>query len=191
VKKIYLIRHGETAWTLSGQHTGATDIPLTENGKKQAHLLAHRLQGLKFQSVLVSPMQRARQTCALAGFAEEAIEDPMLVEWNYGKYEGITSDAIHQTDPKWNIFLQGAPGGESVADIQHRTDKLLQTCVKTKGNIVIFSHGHFLRALAVRFIELSIADGKHLSLFPGSVSILAFENTIPAIYLWNDISHLI
>jgi len=191
MKKIYLIRHGETAWTLSGQHTGTTDLPLTENGKKQAHLLAQRLQGLKFQSVLVSPLQRARETCAIAGFADQAVEDPKLVEWNYGRYEGFTSQEIHQTNPKWNIFLQGAPGGESVADMQHRTEKVLQACAKTQGNIAIFSHGHFLRSLAVRYIELAIADGRHLSLFPGSISILAAENNIPAISLWNDISHLI
>ncbi len=191
VKRIYLIRHGETEWTLSGQHTGTTDIPLTQNGRKQAHLLAQKLQSLKFQSVYVSPMQRAKETCAIAGFADQAKEDPLLVEWNYGKYEGITSQEIHQTNPQWNIFLQGAPEGESVADIQRRTEKLLQIYAKTPGNIAIFSHGHILRSLAVRFIELPIAEGRHFSLFPGSISILASENTMPAIYLWNDIFHLI
>src|SRR5580692_1590578 len=113
MKKIYLIRHGETAWTLSGQHTSLTDIPLTENGEKQAHLLAKRLAKLQFEKVFVSPLQRAKNTCFLAGFEDQAIVDPKLVEWNYGKYEGSTSEEIHQKHPKWNVFFHGAPGGES------------------------------------------------------------------------------
>jgi probable phosphoglycerate mutase len=191
VKKIYLIRHGETEWTLSRQHTGATDIPLTENGIEQAHLLAERLKGREFKAVFASPLLRSRQTCEIAGFSDEAVFDPRLVEWNYGAYEGLTTKQIHAQDPQWNIFQNGAPDGESVEDIQHRTAGVLKEILAIQGDVAIFSHAHFLRALAVRFIDLSIIEGRHFTLFPASISILAYENASPAISLWNDISHLV
>lgn len=191
MKKIYLIRHGETEWTISGQHTGTTDIPLTENGIKQAHRLAKRLKDREFRAVFASPMLRSRQTCEIAGFSDEAVFDPNLVEWNYGAYEGLTSQQIHAQDPQWNIFQNGAPDGESVEDIQHRTARVLKTVQAIPGDVAIFSHGHFLRSLAVRFIDLSIIKGRHFILFPASICILAHENASPAISLWNDISHLV
>lgn len=191
MKKIYLIRHGETEWTLSGQHTGLTDIALTQNGKQQAHLLAQKLKGHKFQAIFVSPLKRAYETCQIAGFAEQAIIDPRLMEWNYGDYEGLTSKQIQVDNPHWNIFNNGAPHGESVADIAQRIRNLLHSFQELNNDIAVFSHGHFLRALAVSFIELEIEKGKHFSLFPGAVCILTQEKTSPAISLWNDISHLL
>lgn len=190
MKKIYLIRHGETEWTLSDQHTGTSDIALTENGKKQAQALAKRLNSELFQKVFVSPMIRTRQTCQIAGFSQQAIVDSNLVEWNYGKYEGLTSKEIHQKSPHWNVFLNGAPSGENVENIKLRTTQLLQAFQKIQGNIAVFSHGHFLRALAVAYIEQPIQMGRHFSLFPAAISILSYEKSIPAICLWNDISHM-
>lgn len=191
MKKIYLIRHGETEWTLSGQHTGTTDISLTKNGKQQSELLAKRLKNHPIEKVFVSPMQRALETCKITGLADRAIVNPLLVEWDYGQYEGITSKEIHKTHPQWNIFLNGAPGGESVDDIKQRALKLLHILENTSGTIALFSHGHFLRSLAVCFIDLPIAAGRHFTLIPASIGILSYENQIPAISLWNDISHLV
>ena len=191
MQKIYLIRHGETEWTLSGQHTGLTDISLTPNGKQQAHLLKKKLKDHSFQAVFVSPLKRAYETCQIAGFAEQALVDSRLMEWNYGDYEGRTSTQIHVDHPHWNIFNNGAPHGESVADIAERTKNILHSFQEFNNDIAVFSHGHFLRALAVSFIELEIEKGKHFSLFPGAVSILTKEKTVPTISLWNDISHLL
>lgn len=190
MKKIYLIRHGETEWTLSGQHTGSTDIPLTEKGIKQAESLAKRLKGHHFKAVLSSPRQRALHTCEIAGLAQNVHVDPKLAEWNYGSYEGLTSKQIHVHDPKWNIFHNGGPGGESVLDIQKRCDAVLKEIASIAGDVAIFSHGHFLRALTMRFIDVALIKGNQFLLVPASLSILSIAHDVSALSLWNDISHL-
>jgi len=187
---IYLIRHAETEWARSGRHTSFTDIPLTEKGEKQAALLGSRLKTYSFKSVFVSPLLRATQTCQLAGFGDVAQTEPLLVEWSYGKYEGWTRSAIEREIPDWNVFLYGAPGGETAQDVQARCFKMLQLMQKVQGDVALFSHGHFLRAFTAVYIQLSITEGRHFTLHPASLGILADENEAPAIRLWNDISHL-
>ena len=189
-QKIYLIRHGQTEWTISGQHTGITDIPLTAKGALEAECVGKRLQKQLFDKVLVSPLQRAKKTCEIAGFMDRAIIEPSLRECNYGEYEGKRSKDIHEIRPNWNIFLHGAPGGESIRDIENRAAYICRILQETQGDVAIFSHGHFLRALAAYFIHLSIAAGRHLLLSPAALCILSYERTIPVISLWNDTSHL-
>jgi broad specificity phosphatase PhoE len=184
-KKIYLVRHGETEWTLSGQHTGSTDIPLTLNGEQQARMLRDKLAHLSPLSVFTSPLQRASRTCELAGFHQAQI-DPDLVEWNYGDYEGLTSQKIHKTQPDWTIFKNGAPHGESLKDVQSRADRILSKLEEIQGNIMLFSHGHFLRVLATRWLQLPVQDGRLFALFPASVSILGFEKNTKVLQLWNS-----
>jgi broad specificity phosphatase PhoE len=190
-RQIFLIRHGETEWSLSGQHTGTTDIPLTKKGEKEAHLLGKRLKTYSFEHVLTSPLRRAQQTCEIADLSQQAEIDPDLAEWNYGAYEGLTTSEIWKTEPDWNIFLKGAPGGESLAAISSRIHRVLERLTECKGDIAIFSHGHFLRALATRWLNLPIREGKGLLLSPASLSILGFERQNPVLALWNDVSHLI
>jgi broad specificity phosphatase PhoE len=189
-KKIYLIRHGETEWTLSGQHTGKTDIPLTKNGENQAKLLGTRLRGHSFQSIFTSPLQRAQQTCALTGLLKTAQIDPDLVEWNYGDFEGMTSAQIRKIQPHWSIFSNGAPNGESVAAVGARADKVLAKIQSIQGDVALFSHGHFLRVLAARWLQLPAQEGRLFALFPGSLSILGFEKNVHVLSLWNDTSHI-
>lgn len=187
-KKIYLIRHGETQWTLSGQHTGITDIPLTKNGEKQAEEIGDKLRGHPFHSIFTSPLARAKQTCQIAGLLKNAIVDPTLVEWNYGDYEGKTSLEIWKTQPHWTIFSSGAPHGESVADIGARAKKFLAKIQSIHGDVALFSHGHFLRVLAACWLQLSAHEGRLFALEPGSISILGFEKKTPVLLLWNDTS---
>jgi len=189
-KKIYLIRHGETEWTLNGKHTGMTDIPLTKNGELQAKLIRRRLRGHTFQTILSSPLQRAARTCEIAGFLTKARLDPDLVEWNYGAFEGRTTAEIQEKMPHWNIFSNGAPGGESPTDMTARVNKVLTKIQSLHGDIALFSHGHFLRALSARWLQLPIQEGRLFALFPASVSILGFERNTHVLTLWNDISHL-
>ncbi len=187
--QIYLIRHGETAWSLTGQHTGRTDVPLTENGQRQAIQLRERLQGLAFTHVLTSPLQRASRTCGLAGFGSVAKNVPDLVEWDYGDYEGKTSVAIREQQPDWNIFQQGCPHGESVAHIAQRADRVLAALRLQDGTVAVFSHGHFLRALAVRWIGLPLLAGRHFTLDTASISILGHDPhsaSNPVISVWNS-----
>jgi probable phosphoglycerate mutase len=189
-RKIYLIRHGETTWTLSGQHTGSTDIPLTSKGEQDALLLGKRLKGHTFEKVLTSPLKRAEHTCELTGLLKHAYTDPDLIEWNYGDYEGLTTQEIRKQDPNWTIFDRGAPNGESLTDVTARANKILAKIHSSHGDICIFSHGHFLRVLAARWLNLSSLEGKHLLLSPSSLSILSYERTTPVLALWNDTSHL-
>ncbi len=151
---IYLARHGETAWTLSGQHTGLTDLPLTEHGEQNAIHLGERLKGLAFAKVFTSPLQRARRTCELAGFDAVAEIDPDLVEWNYGDYEGLTSAQVHAKNPDWKLFRDGCPGGETVAQIGARADRVVARVRAIQGNVLLFSSGHILRVLASRWLGL-------------------------------------
>jgi broad specificity phosphatase PhoE len=185
---IYLARHGETAWSLTGQHTGLTDLPLTPRGERNATRLAQRLRPVTFSAVFTSPLERARRTCALAGYADVAVLDPDLVEWNYGDYEGLTTDQIHHKNPTWNVFLDGGPGGESPAEVSARADRVVKRLRELDGNILLFSSGHFLRGLAARWLNLPIATGQYLALDTASLSVLGYDRTPgrAVIRLWNE-----
>jgi broad specificity phosphatase PhoE len=188
VEQICLIRHGETAWSLSGQHTGRTDIPLTEHGEEQARGLAERLRGTNFAAVFVSPLQRARRTCELAGLSAAARVDTTLHEWDYGEYEGMTRAQIRTRQPDWDVFRDGCPGGESPQQVQARADGVLARLRALDGRVAIFSHGHFLRSLGVRWIELPIQYGRNVGLNAAAISQLGYEHQSleePAIELWN------
>lgn len=184
-KKIYLIRHGETEWSLSGQHTGITDIPLTENGRKMAKQFLPLADSLKDAWVLTSPLERARMTCDLAGFGAHAQIDRDLMEWNYGDYEGLTTKKIHETRPDWELFRDGCPGGESPPQVSTRVDRLIGKLRAVEGNAVLFAHGHILRALAVRWIELPVMNGCHFVLDTATISILGDYRGIPTMDRWN------
>lgn len=189
---IYLARHGETAWTLSGQHTGLTDLPLTEHGEQNARRLGERLKGLTFAKVFSSPLQRARRTCELAGFGAAAEVDPDLVEWNYGKYEGLTSAQVHTENPDWKLFRDGCPGGESVAQIGARADRIVARVRAAQGNVLLFSSGHILRVLAARWLGLEPSGGQYFLLSTAALSQLGYEHDVsePVIRLWNDTNHV-
>lgn len=170
--KVCLIRHGETTWSLSGQHTGKTDLDLTAHGEDQARSLAPTLQAMGFTQVLVSPRLRARRTCELAGLGGRAEVEPDLAEWDYGQHEGRRSVDIRQDDPDWDIWRDGCPGGESPADISERADRLIERLAGMGGTVALFSHGQFGVALATRWIELPLIEGQHFTLHPASVSLL-------------------
>lgn len=192
--RIYLIRHGETAWSISGQHTGRTDIALTARGEQQARRLADPLRDLLFTRVLSSSRQRAKHTCALAGFAAAARVEPDLAEWDYGNYEGLTSAEIHDLNAGWNIFRDGCPGGESPAQVSARADYMLENLRLLDGNVALFTHGHFGRVLATRWIGMPIAGARHFALSPASLSILDYDPHHPDVAVitqWNSTAHLI
>jgi broad specificity phosphatase PhoE len=189
---IYLARHAETAWTVSGQHTGLTDLPLTERGKQDARNLGERLKALAVAKVFTSPLQRAACTSELAGFGAAAEPDPDLMEWNYGKYEGLTSQEIYAQRPDWQIFRDGCPGGESPEQVGERADRVLSRVRAVQGNVLLFSSGHFLRVLAVRWLGLAPAAGRYLLLGTASLSALGYEHNLsePVIRQWNDMNHI-
>lgn len=187
MKEIYLIRHGETEWSREGKHTGLTDISLTEKGEKEALTLGKRLKGIHFDHIFSSPLKRVKETCTICGFNPQI--DKALLEWNYGAYEGVTSEEIYKTYPDWNIFTHGAPGGESTDDIVKRVDHFLKKIESLDGNIALFSSGHISRALTIRWLELPIQEGKRFSLSTGSLSILGYEHKNRALKLWNDIPY--
>jgi probable phosphoglycerate mutase len=189
---VYLARHGETAWSVSGQHTGRTDLPLTERGERNARLLGDRLAKVTFARVFTSPLQRARRTCALAGFGNAAEVDVNLVEWNYGDYEGMRTAEIHARRPDWQLFHDGCPNGESPAQVGARADLVVTRLRSVPGDILLFSSGHFLRVLAARWLGLGPSSGSLLALATASLSILGYENDAshPVIQLWNDRHHL-
>lgn len=187
---IYLLRHGETKWTVTGQHTSITDLPLTENGVLEAKALAKSLEGIAFDHVFCSPLLRARETCKIAGFSRVAHYDDALFEWRYGAYEGKTSQEICKEHPGWNIFTSNPPGGETAEEIRCRIDAFLAKIKPLKGAIALFSSGHISRALAARWVGCPVSFGKSLILSTASKSILSFEHGHPAIALWNDTSHL-
>jgi len=190
---IYLARHGETVWSATGQHTGRTDLPLTERGEDNAQRLRERLTGLVFAKVLTSPLQRAKQTCELAGFGAVAEVDPDLVEWNYGDYEGLRTSEIRAKRPDWELFRDGCPNGESPAEIAARADRVVARVRAIGGNVLIFSSGHFLRVFAARWLGLEPLDGKYLMLGTASLSALGYEHDLcdPAIRFWNDTRHIV
>ena len=190
---IYIARHGETAWTISGQHTGLTDLPLTPQGERNARSLAGRLQGLEFARVLTSPLQRARNTCALAGFGPVAEVDTDLVEWNYGCYEGLRSVEIRAQRPDWQLFRDGCPGGESPAQVASRAENVIKRIRDVEGNILLFSSGHFIRVLAARWIGLEPSvHSMSFMLSTASLSAMGYEQSLsrPVIRLWNDTHHV-
>ena len=189
---IYLARHGETAWSVTGQHTGVTDLPLTERGERNAARLGERLAGLVFAKVLTSPLQRAARTCELAGFGAVAEVDRDLVEWNYGDYEGVRTAEIHAKRPDWQLFRDGCPNGESPEQIGARADRVVNRVRAIKGNVLIFSSGHFLRVLAARWLGLEPTAGKFFMLNTASLSALSYEREVshPAIQFWNTTRHV-
>ena len=188
---IYLARHGETAWTISHQHTGRTDLPLTPQGEAEASRLGQRLKGLTFAAVLTSPLRRAVRTCELAGFGSAAQIDPDLVEWNYGAYEGRTSAEIHVERPDWELFRDGAPGGESPEQIGARADRVIRRVRAVDGNTLLFSSGHFLRVFAARWLGLPPGAGRYFFLGTASLSALGYEHdhSDPVIRLWDEMPH--
>ena len=187
--QLCLIRHGETDWSLSGQHTGVTDLGLTAHGRNEARALAPRLQAMAFAHILVSPSLRARQTCELAGFAAASRIEADLSEWNYGQYEGLRSVDIQGIHPEWNIWRDGCPGGESAADIGARADRLIASLEQLRGTVALFSHGQFGAALAVRWIGLALTEGEHFALHTASLSVLGLDAHHAGrhvIELWNE-----
>jgi broad specificity phosphatase PhoE len=184
--KLFLVRHEETEWALSGRHTGKTDIPLTETGLVKAKSLGSLFRQIPFSAILSSPMQRAWQSCCAAGFENLAQKEPLLMEWDYGQYEGLTTAEIHKTDSKWDLFCCGAPNGESPTDVRQRAENLLKKVLGFSGNVLLFSHGHFLRSLAAVFITQNLDLGRYLVFSPGALSILGFEKKQPSIFLWNQ-----
>ena len=190
---VHLARHGETAWSLTGQHTGMTDLPLTQNGERNARQLADRLKGLTFAKVFTSPLQRARRTCELAGFGAVAEVDGDLVEWDYGQYEGRTSAYILKERPDWQLFRDGCPGGETPQQVGARADRVVSRLRAVPGDVLVFSSGHFIRVLAARWLGLEAgAPGRHFLLGTASLSAVGYEHNLsqPVIRLWNDDRHV-
>jgi broad specificity phosphatase PhoE len=187
---LVLVRHGETEWSRTGLHTGRTDVPLTENGLEHARRLGARLDGRSFALVLTSPLSRARDTCEAAELGGQAQIEPDLQEFDYGDYEGITTPEIRETRPGWNLWRDGAPHGELPEDVGVRADRVIARALEAGGDVALFAHGHVLRVLAARWIELPAAYGGHLALGTASLSELGYERERRAIWLWNDTSHL-
>ena len=182
---VFPIRHGETAWSLSGQHTGTTDIPLTDSGRRLAQQIRPTLARETFALVLVSPMQRARETCDLAGLGGKAVIDSDLMEWNYGEYEGLTPKQIHEPAPGWLIFRDGCPGGEAPEQVAARVDRVIARARAVEGDVALFAHGHVLRVLAARWIGQPPTAGQHFLLNTGTLSVLGYYREIPAVKIWN------
>jgi len=184
-QQVYLIRHGETEWSLSGQHTGITDIPLTENGRRIAKLLAPALAKETFALVLTSPLERARRTCELAGLGERAEIDRDLMEWDYGEYEGLTPKEIHARAPGWMLFSDGCPGGETPERVSARIDRVITRTRAVQGQVALFAHGHVFRVFAARWLGLPAAAGGHFLLDTATLNILSYYHGIPALKRWN------
>ena len=182
---VFAIRHGETQWSLSGQHTGTTDIPLTENGRRLAERMRPVLAGKSFALVLCSPMQRARETCELVGLGDTVVIDPDLVEWNYGQYEGLTPKQIHETAPGWLIFRDGCPDGESPEQVGARVDRVIAGPAAVDGDVALFAHGHVMRVLVARWIGSPAGAGQHFLLDTGTLCVLGYYRDVPAVKIWN------
>jgi len=188
--RVFLIRHGETEWTLTGQHTSVTDIPLTDSGRRIARRLAHVLRKVSFATVLVSPLSRARQTCELAGLSDRAQVDCDLMEWNYGDYEGLTSKQIRAQVPGWMLFTDGCPGGESPEQVGARVDRAIARVRAVDGNVALFAHGHLFRVMGARWIGLPVEAGQHFVLDTASVSVLSYYQGAAAVKRWNAVVRL-
>jgi len=183
--EVWLMRHGETEWSLSGQHTGVTDIPLTENGRRVARMLEPVLARESFAVVLTSPLQRARQTCELAGLGRRAEIERDLREWDYGEYEGLTPQQIQAKAPGWLLFLDGCPGGERPEDVGARVDRVIARVRAVDGNVALFAHGHIFRVFAARWLGLPAASGRHFLLDPATLNVLSYYHGFPAVRRWN------
>lgn len=186
MKEIWLVRHGETAWSLSGAHTGSSDIELTERGRQQATAIGDALRGHQFELVLTSPLIRARETCRLAGFEQAALIDPNLVEWQYGDFEGRTTNEIRENYPGWSIWNDGVVNGESIDEVARRAEAVIQRSTTVEGDVVLFAHGHLLRILASRWLELPPRDGRLFALNTATISVLSYERDTRVIQRWNN-----
>ena len=186
--RVTLVRHGETEWSRAGLHTGRTDIPLLEEGERNASAVATRLAGKIFVRVLVSPLQRARRTCELAGFGQQAEKDANLMEWDYGDYEGMTTPQIREQRPGWYLFRDGCPNGETAAEVGRRADQVIARVRAVGGDVLLFAHGHVLRVLAARWLDLPPDRACNFVLATAAVSVLGYEHGLqePALLLWND-----
>jgi probable phosphoglycerate mutase len=189
-KRVFLIRHGETEWSRSGQHTGRTDLELTEHGRDLARQLGPILESERFSLVLTSPLRRASDTCRLAGLGERAVSDPDLEEWDYGDYEGLTRSEIEDRNPSWVVFRDGCPGGEGPEEIRRRVDRVIDRIRTAPGDVAAFGHGHILRVLGVRWIGLPVAAGRHVALATASIGVLGFNHGMPVIERWNWLPEL-
>ena len=189
---VYVVRHGETAWSLAGRHTGSTDIDLTEQGERDARRLGERLHGLEFAAILTSPSLRAVRTCELAGFGDRAVRDPDLREWDYGRYEGLRTAEIRAERPGWQLFRDGCPGGETPAEIGARADRVLERVRPIPGMLLLVSSAHFLRVLTARWLGLDASGGRYFLLGPAAVGCLGYEHdrSEPVLRLWNDTGRL-
>ena len=182
--EVWLLRHAETEWSRTGKHTGRTDIPLTDEGRRLGRALRERVAGHDFAAVLSSPLQRARETAELAGLQITGVRDELL-EWDYGEYEGLTTPEIRETRPSWYLWRDGVPGGENPDDVAARCDRVIAELRKAEGDVAIVAHGHILRALAARWVDAPVALGGHLHLGTGSISVLAYEREVAVISRWN------
>jgi broad specificity phosphatase PhoE len=184
-QKVYLLRHGETEWSRSGKHTSVTDVPLTDNGRMAARCLQPMLSTEVFALVATSPLQRARETCELAGLGKQAVLEPELVEWNYGEYEGLTTQQIQRLRPGWSLFREGCPGGETPEEVSARADRIIAKVRQVRGNVALFGHGHIFRVLAARWIDLSVNYGERLLLDTATLNVLGYYYDSAAIKIWN------
>ncbi len=180
-RELFCVRHGETLWSLLGRHTGKTDLPLTEDGKAQSICLKEELAKYAFDAIFVSPLQRAKSTASLAGFNDKGVIDPDLVEWDYGEYEGKTSSEIHKLNPTWRLFVDGAPQGETVQDVMHRADRLIDKVRSLDGRVLIFSSGHITRMIMTRWLHVESKYGELFSLEPASLTVLGHEHDLPVL----------
>lgn len=183
--RLVIVRHGATEWSISGQHTSVTDLPLLPEGRQQAESVPPKLAEFTFSSVLCSPLRRARETCELAGFAGRAEIDEDLIEWRYGDYEGLTSPQIWEQNPRWNLWRDGCPGGESPGQLAVRADRLLQRIAGVEGDVLAFAHGHILRVLSVRWLALDVTAGAHFKLETASIGVLGHERSTPVVERWS------
>jgi broad specificity phosphatase PhoE len=186
-QRIVIVRHGETEWSRIKRHTGRTDIPLTDEGRRQARELVETLAGLTFEAVFVSPLQRARETCTLAGFGDLASVDPDLVEWDYGAYEGKMSAEVQQQRPGWNLFRDGVPEGETIDDVAARAARVIERVRAVSGDVLVFGHGHQLRVVTALWLEYPAAAAQHLLLETASPSTLGYERDWTALLSWNGL----
>jgi probable phosphoglycerate mutase len=182
---VVIVRHGETEWSRDGRHTGRTDLPLTADGERQAEELATPLRAWQFALVLSSPLQRALETCRLAGYGAKAQMRPELVEWDYGRYEGLTSRQIAEQNPGWSLWRDGGPDGETPADVGRRVDRVIAEVRQVAGDVLIFAHGHVLRVLTARWLEAPPSGGRHYALQTATLSVLGYEHQNPVISRWN------
>jgi probable phosphoglycerate mutase len=184
-QRVYVVRHGETAWSLSGQHTGVTDLPLTDNGRAVARRLQPILARESFSLVLTSPLGRARETCELAGLGSGAIVERDLMEWNYGEYEGLTAKQIRERNPGWLVFRDGCPGGETPEQVGARADRVIARVRAARGDVALFAHGHIFRVLVARWIDLPVSGGQHFLLDTATLNVLGYYRESPAVKVWN------